>query len=89
MTMIRPTFSHRNLLHLGAALIASVLAMSSPARAVVELNITQGTIQPLPIAIADFAGDGSIDPKTAREIQRTRASRAPCTPAGVRSLSWA
>ena len=44
------------------------LAASSPARAVVELNITQGTIQPLPIAIADFAGDGSIDPQTAREI---------------------
>jgi TolB protein len=39
-----------------------------PARAVVELNITQGTIQPLPIAIADFTADGSIDAKTAKEI---------------------
>ena len=50
------------------------LAASSPARAVVELNITQGTIQPLPIAIADFAGDGSIDPQTAREISTVVAS---------------
>ncbi len=40
----------------------------------VELNITQGTIQPLPIAIADFAGDGSIDPQTAREISTVVAS---------------
>ncbi len=44
------------------------LSASTPARAVVELNITQGTIQPLPIAIADFAGDGSVAPETAREI---------------------
>ncbi len=50
------------------------LAASSPARAVVELNITQGTIQPLPIAIADFAGDGSVDPQTAREISTVVAN---------------
>ncbi|HEX5931236.1 MAG TPA: Tol-Pal system beta propeller repeat protein TolB [Methyloceanibacter sp.] len=40
----------------------------SPAHAVVELNITQGTIQPLPIAIADFVGDGSVAPDVAREV---------------------
>jgi len=39
-----------------------------PALAVVELNITQGTIQPLPIAIPDFVGDGSVEPGVAREI---------------------
>ena len=44
-----------------------LLAASSPpparaAHAVVELNITQGNIQPLPIAITDFASDGSIEP---------------------------
>jgi TolB protein len=51
------------------ALIALLaLAGSKPARAVVELNITQGNIQALPIAIADFAGDGSVDPQEAREI---------------------
>jgi TolB protein len=41
---------------------------ASPARAVLELNITQGNIQPLPIAITDFVTDGSIDAETAREI---------------------
>jgi TolB protein len=40
----------------------------TPAHAVVELNITQGNIQPMPIAIPDFASDGSIDAKSAREI---------------------
>ena len=55
-------------------LMLGLLAASSPARAVVELNITQGTIQPLPIAIPDFAGDGSIDPKVAREISEVVAN---------------
>jgi TolB protein len=52
------------------ALIALLAALggAQPARAVVELNITQGNIQALPIAIADFAGDGSVDPQEAREI---------------------
>jgi TolB protein len=50
------------------------LAMTSPARAVVELNITQGTIQPLPIAIADFTGDGSIDPQVARDVSTVVAN---------------
>jgi TolB protein len=52
------------------ALIALLAGLggSPPARAVVELNITQGNIQALPIAIADFAGDGSVDPQEAREI---------------------
>jgi TolB protein len=46
----------------------SALVMPRPAGAVVELNITQGTIQPLPIAITDFGSDGSVDAQTAREI---------------------
>jgi TolB protein len=41
---------------------------------VVELNITQGTIQALPIAIPDFAGDGSVDAQAAREISDVVAS---------------
>jgi TolB protein len=39
-----------------------------PAHAVVELDITQGTIQPLPIAIPDFSSGLGIDPDAAREI---------------------
>jgi TolB protein len=52
-----------------AAILLVIGALAPvPARAVVELNITQGTIQPLPIAIPDFVGDGSVDPGVAREI---------------------
>jgi TolB protein len=56
------------------ALALGALAVASPALAVVELNITQGTIQPLPIAIADFAGDGSIDPQIARDVSTVVAN---------------
>jgi len=57
------------------ALIALALVAGSPqAKAVVELNITQGKIQPLPIAIPDFTGDGSIDPQTARAISAVVAA---------------
>jgi TolB protein len=66
-----PTLN-RSLLALALALGA--LTMASPACAVVELNITQGTIQPLPIAIADFAGDGSIDPQLARDVSNVVAN---------------
>src|SRR3990172_8003266 len=57
-----------------ALLALGALSASTPARAVVELNITQGTIQPLPIAIADFAGDGSVASQTAREISNVVAN---------------
>jgi TolB protein len=54
---------------LAPALIAlALVAGFGQANAVVELNITQGKIQPLPIAIPDFTGDGSIDPQEARAI---------------------
>jgi TolB protein len=54
---------------LALALIAlALVAGSRQADAVVELNITQGKIQAMPIAIPDFTGDGSIDPEQARAI---------------------
>ena len=49
------------------ALIGAGVAFDH-AHAVVELNITQGNIQPMPIAIIDFGSDGSIDANAAREI---------------------
>jgi TolB protein len=72
MTRSAAPISTRSLFALAFALGA--LAMTSPARAVVELNITQGTIQPLPIAVADFAGDGSIDPQIARDVSNVVAN---------------
>ena len=51
-----------------------VAALPTPARAVMELDITQGNIQPLPIAITEFATDGSVDSAKAREISNVVAS---------------
>jgi TolB protein len=56
-----------------AFVLLAIFAAAKPAHAVLELNITQGNIQPLPIAIPDFAGDGSIDPRVAREISEVVA----------------
>jgi TolB protein len=53
---------------MGLLALVVLAGATRPAGAVVELNITQGNIQPLPIAIADFVSDGSLDPKTAQEI---------------------
>ena len=58
----------------GAARVGARCLAAAPALAVVELNITQGKIQALPIAIPDFVGDGSVDPATAREVSDVVAS---------------
>ena len=53
---------HRTLMHMTAAIIATVTILSAsvlPSRALVEIDINQGNIEPLPIAITDFlSGDG-------------------------------
>src|SRR5580704_15865980 len=50
-----------------SAIIGNGIA-TDQAHAVVELNITQGNIQAMPIAIPNFASDGTIDAGAAREI---------------------
>ena len=55
------------------ALIAATTALDR-AHAVVELNITHGNIQAMPIAIPDFASDGSIDANASREISNVVAN---------------
>jgi len=47
-------------------LMCLVLA-SQPARALIELDITQGNIEPLPIALPDFAAEGG-DPQLAADM---------------------
>jgi TolB protein len=68
------TIRDRRSWRVALVLLALDALLPSPARAVVELNITEGTIQPLPIAIPDFVGDGSIDPQAAREISSVVAN---------------
>lgn len=51
-----------------ACFLCALLVTVQTADAVVELNITQGNIKPVPIAITDFTTDGSVNPAVAREI---------------------
>lgn len=50
-----------------AIVLVAALAATGPARAIVEIDITQANIQPLPIAITDFGSTGG-DPELGRQI---------------------
>ena len=76
MTKLTSMFQQRTW-QLAALLLGVVLGASvatDRAHAVVELNITQGNIHAMPIAIPDFASEGAIDANAAREISNVVAN---------------
>src|SRR4030081_1324814 len=58
--------NRRRVLLLGAGATLAGLA-PRPAAAIVRLDVTQGNVQPIPIALPDFVGTGS-DPQTAHDV---------------------
>lgn len=38
----------------------SSLSMTFPAQAELKIDITRGTVEPMPIAITDFVGDNAV-----------------------------
>jgi len=60
--IIRPDFAGpvlgRRALITSAGALAGLGLVSGPAHAVLKLDVTQGTVQPLPIAITEFVGGG-------------------------------
>ena len=78
MTDLTPSSMHRRrVLGVAGLLLCALIAATTAldrAHAVVELNITQGNIQAMPIAIPDFASDGSIDANASREISNVVAN---------------
>src|SRR6516164_4969736 len=68
--------SRRRLIMLGAGAAAGALAGLSPQRAaaVLKLDVTQGNVQPVPIAIPDFVGVGLQDPAGGRNVSLIIAS---------------
>jgi len=64
----RPLPLHRREVLAGAA--AGALALLAPRRAgaVLRLDVTQGNVQPLPIALPDFVGASATDADTARDV---------------------
>jgi len=72
----RHALSRRRLITVGAGAAVGVMAGLSPRRAgaVLKLDVTQGTIQPVPIAIPDFVGVGLQDPNGGRNVSQIIAS---------------
>src|SRR5216683_2308540 len=68
--------SRRRVIMLGAGAAAGALAGFSPQRAaaVLKLDVTQGNVQPVPIAIPDFVGVGLQDPAAGRNVSLIIAS---------------
>ena len=67
-----PALSRRRLITVGAGAAVGVLAGLSPQRAaaVLKLDVTQGNVQPVPIAIPDFVGVGLQDPAGGRNVSQ-------------------
>ena len=55
-------------LPIGAATLAAGLLASGPAAALVSLDVTQGNVAPLPIAIPNFIGGSEADAQLAADI---------------------
>ena len=66
----RPPYLNRR--HIVAGLGAGALALLVPRRAaaVLKLDVTQGNVQPLPVAIPDFVGVSPTDVETSRNVSR-------------------
>jgi TolB protein len=59
---------HRRYVLAGAGAAAIGLVTARPAAAVLRLDVTQGNVQPLPIAIPNFVGVSPTDVETARNV---------------------
>ena len=66
----RPGLSRRRLIALGSAASAGVMIgpWLRPAAAALRLDVTQGNVQPLPVALPDFVGGSPADGEVARNI---------------------
>jgi TolB protein len=66
--MIAAPWSRRQLLATASGAAAAAFVGARSAAAVLRLDITQGTIQPLPVAITEFAGTNSGEGEGGRNI---------------------
>jgi TolB protein len=71
---VRPALSRRRLIVLGAGIAAGALLAPRPVGAVLRLDVTQGNIQPIPIALPDFLALGLPDPNVARAATQVIAA---------------
>ncbi len=64
----RPHLSRRRLLWLGAGAGAFGVIGAGPAAAVLRIDITQGNVQPMPIALPDFIAAAPAESEVARNV---------------------
>src|SRR5947208_1819701 len=68
------SMSRRRLIMLGGVAGAVATFLPRPAAAVLKLDVTQGNVQPVPIAIPDFVAVGLPDPAGGRNVSQIIAS---------------
>src|SRR5262249_54003481 len=64
----RTTISRRTVVVAGGAAAALAALRTKPARAVLRLDVTQGNVQPMPIAIPDFIAGTPGEVEMARTV---------------------
>ena len=64
----QPACSRRQLLGASLLLGAGLTLAASPARAVLEVQITRGRVQPVPVAVPDFAGANADEQQLGRAV---------------------
>jgi TolB protein len=68
-------FTRRRLIMLGAGTAGTLVGLSSRrAAAVLKLDVTQGNVQPVPIAVPEFIAVATADPAAGRNISQIIAS---------------
>jgi TolB protein len=60
--------SHLRFLIRVLAVLAPLTLLAQPAGAVLELDITEGVVEPLPIAVSEFYGDSAVASERGRQI---------------------
>jgi TolB protein len=76
LTASRYVLSRRGMMLVGASAAVGALAGLAPRRAaaVLKLDVTSGNVQPIPIAIPDFAAVATPDPAAGRNVSQIIAS---------------
>jgi len=68
LSSLHPSLTRRKVLTIGAGSALMAATTLRPAHAVLKLDVTQGNIQPMPIALPDFAGGTGADAEQARNV---------------------
>jgi TolB protein len=65
-----PILTRRNALILGASGFGAAALWNRPARAVLRVDVNEGNVQPVPIAVTDFLAGSPGDAETARGVSQ-------------------